>query len=161
MHSVVDTNVLIVANGRDCPQASPKCILSCVRRLEEITQNGTLVIDDAWHIIREYNHKVSQSGQPGVGDAFLRWILTNQYNPQWIEQVPITPMDDDDFAEFPSTPALANFDRSDRKFVAVALTHPQKPPICNAVDSDWRNFHEALVQIGITVEFLCSDVEQR
>jgi hypothetical protein len=155
MHRIVDTNVLIVANGRDCPQASPECILACVQKLREIEQNGTLVLDDAWHIIREYTHKVSPSGQPGLGDAFLRWVLTNQSNPQRIEKVPITPLGDDEFAEFPNSPDLAGFDRSDRKFVAVALTHPQRPPICNAVDSDWRNFHNALLQTGVTVEFLC------
>ncbi len=155
MHSVVDTNVLIVANGRDCPQASPECVVTCARRLQDVQQHGTLVLDDAWHIIREYMHKVSQTGQPGAGDAFLKWVLTNQSNAQCVEKVLITPIGDDEFAEFPSTPTLANFDRSDRKFVAVALTHPQKPPICNAVDSDWRNFHEALVQAGVTVEFLC------
>jgi hypothetical protein len=156
MHRVVDTNVLIVANGRDCPQASPECVVTCAQHLQEIQQHGTLVLDDAWHIIREYMHKVSQTGQPGAGDAFLKWVLTNQSNSQCVEKISITPIGDDEFAEFPSTPTLADFDRSDRKFVAVALTHPQKPPICNAVDSDWRNFHEVLVQAGVTVEFLCT-----
>jgi hypothetical protein len=160
MYSIVDTNVLIVANGRDCPQASPECVLACVRRLRDIEQHGTLVLDDGWHIIGEYKHKVSQTGQPGLGDAFLKWVLTNQSNPQRIEKVSITPIEDEGFAEFPNTPGLEKFDRSDRKFVAVALTHPQKPPICDAVDSDWRNFHEALVQAGVTVEFLCPDLGQ-
>jgi hypothetical protein len=155
MHSIVDTNVLIVANGRDCPQASPECILACVRRLRDIEQGGILVLDDAWHIIGEYKHKVSQTGQPGLGDAFLKWVLTNQSNPQRIEKVSITPIEEEGFAEFPSAPSLEKFDRSDRKFVAVALTHPQKPPICNAVDTDWKEFHAALIEAGITVEFLC------
>jgi hypothetical protein len=155
MHRVIDTNVLIVANERDCSQASPECILASVRRLEDIKQHGTLVIDDKWLIIGEYNHKVSPTGEPGVGDAFLKWVLTNQFNTQCVERVSITPTGDDEFAEFPSTQSLENFDRSDRKFVAVALTHPLRPPICNAVDSDWRNFYNALLQIGVTVEFLC------
>jgi hypothetical protein len=122
MHRVVDTNVLIVANGRDCPQASRECILACVRRLRDIEQHGTLVIDDEWLIIGEYKHKVSQTGEPGVGDAFLKWVLTNQSKLQCVEKVSITPTGDDAFAEFPRTPSLENFDRSDRKFVAVALT---------------------------------------
>jgi hypothetical protein len=155
MHSIVDTNVLIVANGRDCPQASPECILACVRRLRDIEQCGILVLDDGWHIIGEYKRKVSPTGQPGLGDAFLKWVLTNQSNPKRIEKISITPVEDNGFAEFPSTPGLEKFDRSDRKFVAVALTHPQKPPICNAVDADWKEFHAALIEAGIGVEFLC------
>lgn len=158
MHRIVDTNVLIVANGRDCPQASPECIVTCAQHLQQIQQHEVLVLDDAWHIICEYTNKVSSSGQPGPGDAFLKWVLTNQANLQRIEKVSITLIGNDEFAEFPNTPALANFDRSDRKFVAVALTHPQKPPISNAVDSDWRDFYSALTQVGVTVEFLCPEL---
>lgn len=158
MHKVVDTNVLITANGRDCPQASPQCILNCARELQKIQVQHVLVLDNGWHILNEYKHKVNPSGQPGVGDAFLKWVITNQYNPQCCEQVPITPIGDDNFAEFPKTPELQKFDRSDRKFVAVALTHPAKPPIYNAVDSDWREFQEHLTQAGVSVEFLCPEL---
>lgn len=63
------------------------------------------------------------------------------------------------FAEFPDDESLSKFDSSDRKFAAVALTHPEKPPILNAVDSDWKDFETAFKDIGITIIFLCPDYQ--
>jgi hypothetical protein len=68
---------------------------------------------------------------------------------------------DDNFLEFPVDRALKNFDRSDRKFVAVALAHPERPPILQAVDSKWWGFKDALNRNGVRVEFLCPDDLQR
>jgi hypothetical protein len=159
MPVVVDTNVLIVANGRATPQADFTCVTNCVRRLQTIQTHGVLGIDSGWQILSEYKHKVSPSGQPGVGDAFLKWVLTNLQNPNCCQQVQITPIAyQESYVEFPPDVALANFDRSDRKFVAVALTHPGKPPILNAVDSDWRDFYQPLTQSGVQVEFLCPEI---
>jgi hypothetical protein len=67
-----------------------------------------------------------------VGDAFLKWVLTNRTNPKHCEQVRITQIAENDFAEFPRSQSLVGFDPSDRKFVAVALTHPQRPAIAAA-----------------------------
>lgn len=46
MLAVIDTNVLIVANGRESPQASAECILACVHHLQGLVKQGTVVIDD-------------------------------------------------------------------------------------------------------------------
>jgi hypothetical protein len=154
MYRIVDTNVLIVANHK-APQASPECVLSCVQYLNNLRKSDILVIDSDWLIIGEYQRKNSDSGQPGVGDAFLKWVLTNRTNPKHCEQVHITQRAENDFAEFPRSQSLAGFDPSDRKFVAVALTHPQRPAIANAVDSDWRNYEHALAEHGIKIDFLC------
>ena len=51
--------------------------------------------------------------------------------------------------------------RDDRKFIAVACAHPEKPPILQAVDSQWWDFHNAFRQHGVTVEFICEDDIQR
>lgn len=158
MHVIIDTNVLIVANDRNCEQATRPCILNCIRRLEQIRQHGIVVIDKQWRILKEYKDNVHETGQPGVGDAFLKWVLINQANTRYCEQVPITPTADGSFTEFPNDSALAGFDLSDRKFVAVALVHEAKPPILNAVDTDWRNFQEPLKQAGVMVEFLCPEL---
>ncbi len=155
MLAVIDTNVLIVANHKESPQASPDCILSCSHYLQLMTTQGTIVIDDQWHILKEYQHKVSPTGQPGIGDAFLKWVLTNQANPKRCHSVKITDRGEGNFAEFPDDPELGDFDRSDRKFVAVAIVHPHHPPIYNAVDTDWLPVQAALRRYGITVEFLC------
>jgi hypothetical protein len=157
---IVDTNVPIVAN-RKSSQASPQCVRACVKKIQEIQTQHTLLFDDCWLILKEYQNKLSSKGQPGVGDAFLKWVLTNQRNPQRCQFFKITPMPEESFEEFPKDASLAGFDVSDRKFVALALAHPDKPPILNAVDSDWRNFETALNQFGVKVEFLCPELTAR
>ena len=146
----------MVAN-RQAPQASPQCVISCVQRLRRLQECHIVVLDNDWHILREYMAKLRSSGQPGVGDAFLKWVLTYQANPRHCEQVAITVSDDGGFLEFPNDEPLADFDRSDRKFVAVALSHPERPAILNAVDRDWWDYRQALEKHGIIVEHLCPD----
>jgi hypothetical protein len=51
----------------------------------------------------------------------------------------------------------ANFDNSDRKFVAVANAHPDKPEILQATDSKWWGWKDALAKVGITVSFMCPE----
>ncbi|WP_008311810.1 hypothetical protein [Leptolyngbya sp. PCC 6406] len=116
------------------------------------------MIDDRFHILKEYQNKVSPSGQPGVGDAFLKWILTHRGNPNHCHQVSITPTPNGSFKEFPSSPDLQGFDLSDHKFVATALSHPDRPAIFNAVDSDWKQFGPALAAAGVKVKQLCPQI---
>jgi hypothetical protein len=166
MKLIIDTNVPIVANQRSSPQVSTVCVSACVTRLKEIPTQHILVLDNQWQIMREYMQNLHSSGQPGVGDAFLKWVLTNRANPQRCELVPITPINNAPepqmFEEFPhEDDALTHFDPSDRKFVAVALAHPDKPPILNAVDTDWQTHQRALKKYGIQIEFLCPQEMQR
>ena len=58
---------------------------------------------------------------------------------------------------FPRDPDLTNFDPADRKFIAVALVHADKPTILQAVDSKWWNYRETLKQNGVTIDFICED----
>ncbi len=149
---VVDTNVPVVANGRDHP---PGCVQACVERLVGIRDRGTLVLDAGWEIIREYRSHLRSEGQPGVGDAFLKWVLTNWANPARCAMVNLRPHAHRCYEEFPGDPRLAAFDRADRKFVAVARAHQDKPPILQALDSEWWGYRQALLDNGVTVEFLC------
>lgn len=159
MHLVVDTNVPKTANGDATPQATIDCVVACGRKLKELQASHTVVLDDGWHILREYMGQLRSSGQPGIGDAFLKWVLTNQANPLRCVHVPITSTADGrSFVEFPQDPALASFDPSDHKFVAVALAHPANPPILNATDSDWWHHHAALTTHNLRIEYLCPDV---
>jgi len=62
------------------------------------------------------------------------------------------------FEEFPADQALEDdFDPDDRKFVAVANAHPEKPPILEAADSKWLGWEAKLALHGIRLEFLCRD----
>lgn len=160
MKVVVDTNVPKVAN-HETPQASPQCIFTCAKWIQEIQKQHILVLDDGWYILKEYIRQLNSKGQPGVGDAFLKWVLTNLSNSKHCEQVHITEDIHGGYLEFPNDPDLGNFDPSDRKFVAVALTHIEHPPILNAVDTDWWNHRVTLERHGIRIKFLCPDYMNR
>ena len=49
----------------------------------------------------------------------------------------------------------------DTNVPTVALTHPQKPPILNATDTDWWHYHLVLAPHRVQIEFLCPDAMQR
>ena len=160
MMVVVDTNVVVVANGRS-EQASSDCVETCGERLEEIMRGEkTLVLDNRWIILREYMQNLRSNGAD-VGDRFLGWILVNKDDR--CDLVSITSVDgsDNEFEEFPPDPALKDFDPADRKFVAVALAHSERPPILQAVDSQWWDFRDAFRRNSVTVEFICEDDIQR
>ena len=154
MMVIVDTNVAVVANG-ESGQASKECEQTCINRLERIMDGEkNLVLDENWKILREYSRNLHSSGHD-VGDRFLRWVLNNRTTQ--CDLVSITPIEgsETEFEEFPKDPELEKFDPDDRKFVAVARAHCEKPPILQAVDSGWLNFRDALSRHGVTVEFIC------
>lgn len=150
---VVDVNVPIVANGH-APQADLNCVSACVDVLQQIVQDGIIVLDDGMRILSQYLDYLSPSGQPGLGDAFMQWVWENRAVSTKCELVALTPVGND-FQEFPNNPALANFDSSDRVYVAVALASAQNPEVLNAVDPDWWQHRVALEQHGVRLVFLC------
>ena len=161
MAVIVDTNVAVVANGQSL-QASPNCVDTCINRLEKIIRGEEkLVLDNRWIILSEYIRNLRSSGEPGAGDRFLLWLLRNK--DKQCDLVSITPIDDseNEFEEFPDDPALDEFDLADRKFIAVACAHLERPPILQAVDSKWLSFHDAFLHNGVRVEFICKEDIQR
>lgn len=154
MKAVIDTNVLLVANGQHA-DVSTECEKACVQRLQNMEKNGITVIDNNFRILGEYLHKTSLNPPKGVGDVFLKWLLRRAGNPQHVEQVSLTELAADTFIEFPDAALEALFDAPDRKFAAVANAHPDKPPIFQAADCKWLDWWPALQAKGIRVEFIC------
>jgi hypothetical protein len=155
---VIETNVPVAANGF-ADHVSSACVVKCLRCLERIHASGIVVLDDGGRILGEYTRHLNRSGQPGAGDFFMKWIWLNQSVPERCEQVRITPLvnDPENFSEFPTDSRLESFDRSDRKFVAVAKASQKRPAILNATDTDWWDHRVALAENGVVVEFLCPD----
>ena len=157
---VVDTNVPLVANGK-AEQAGLKCEDACVRKLIQVQAERRTLVDDKQLIFKEYLNRLSLSGQPGLGDAFFKWLWENQANPQHCRIVPVTFHDGRGFEEFPDSARLSSFDRSDRKFVAVALASGSSPELLNATDTDWWHDRQALEENGVNVVFLCPELMER
>ncbi|MGD9582262.1 MAG: hypothetical protein AB7V26_01140 [Lysobacterales bacterium] len=151
---MIDTNVLLVANGahRD---VSAECQTACVQRLLAQQQGGVTVIDDEHRILSEYLKRTHPNQPKGVGDAFLKWLLQNQHNSTRVHQVALNEVSGNTYAEFPGKALQARFDASDRKFAAVAHAHPDKPPVWQAADCKWLEWWHELLAEGVKVEFLC------
>ena len=153
---VIDTNVLLVANGQH-DDVSPQCMQRCIEHLLLVQRQGKVVIDDAYHLLQEYRHKTSLHPAKGVGDVFLKWLLRNIGNAALVETVSIHETAPDEFAEFPVPELQSAFDASDRKFVAVAAAHPARPPIWQGADCKWLHWWPQLAAAGTRVEFLCPE----
>ena len=149
---VVDTNVPIVANGC-APQADDQCRSSCVGKLGYLMKQGTVAIDDKGAILKEYIDNFSRSGGGSVGDQFFIHVINHQYDETRVQRVAVTPIDDErrSFEELPEN----TLDRSDRKFLAVAVS--AEAVVLNATDSDWgeRKELELMDGLGVEVEQLC------
>ena len=167
MTVIVDTNVAVVASkdsdelSEDDP--SMECVTTCVEKLEQINNDEMkLVLDRERRIIDEYRRNLESMNRFSMGFQFYRWVERNWTNPERCDLVEIRPVNglEINFEEFPDDPSLADFDDDDRKFVAVACAHPERPTIWQAVDGKWRDFLDALHQNGVTVEYLCKDYVQ-
>lgn len=157
---VVDTNVAKIANLAIQPDSDSdvplECIYACIEALKQVTDEKGLVIDAGDEIFTEYRNNLSMKGQPGVGDAFMKWVYTHQWSLPEDQRVNIT-KNGDSYEEFPDHDNLNDFDRSDRKFVAVANAHPSKPAIVEATDSKWWGWKDALSECGICVQYVCEE----
>lgn len=157
---IVDTNVPKTANLATQPNpdsdVSDECVLACIEAVEHVIKKRGLIIDTGDEIFDEYRQQLSMRGQPGVGDRFIKWVHDNRWSLPDSDRVAIS-RNGDSYDQFPAHNGLKNFDRSDRKFVAVANAHPEKPPILQATDSKWWGWKDTLAKVGITVHFLCPE----
>lgn len=154
MKAVIDTNVLLVANGQHA-DVSEDCVIECVQRLQAMQKTGVTVIDDGFRILGEYQNKTQLTPPKGVGDVFLKWLLRQTGNPGRVQQVALTETAPNCFSEFPDPALEPAFDAPDRKFAAVAYAHPDKPVVWQAADCKWLDWWSALSAKGVAVEFLC------
>jgi hypothetical protein len=157
---IVDTNVPKTANLADNPanisDELVRCVQICVEAIDHVMNTGNLVMDSKDEIYNEYISNLCLSGRKGFGNAFMKWVHDNRWNFPDVDRVTIT-KNGGSYNEFPDHDGLAQFDNSDRKFIAVSNAHPDKPPILQATDSKWWGWKDALTEVGITVHFLCSD----
>lgn len=148
---VVDTNVLVVANGRDT-HASQKCQLATIEALQSVKDTDSLILDTGRRILDEYRKHCVYSGEPGVGDQFFIWAFNQQAG---LRSVSLVENEERGFDEFPDDPTLATFDPDDRVFVAVSIAAGIDNIILNAVDSDYIIHQDGLEAAGVHVEELC------
>ncbi|MGW8527591.1 hypothetical protein [Nocardiopsis sp. NPDC055824] len=152
--SVVDTNVLIAANGRRT-HVSRECSDQAVDFLEHCTQGAVVVVDNLGRILSEYEDYCNYSGQPGVGDHFFLYVHRRQASQNAVVAVEVPVSEDGDFLDIPDS--LQDFDPSDKKFVAVVLADKCESQVVNCSDSDWLHAFVELEGAGVRVFQLCPE----
>jgi len=157
---IVDTNVVLVANGQH-QGVSRASVATCAVRLQAIMNGKRLVIDDRYRIVGEYQNKTKPNTGNRAGDEFVKWVLRNTRATERVHRVELTAHPQRGFVTFPDDKGLTKFDEPDRKFVAVACAHGDFPPILQATDSKWLGWNDALLRHGVIVEFICRDDIER
>ncbi len=153
--ALVDTNVLLVANGQH-ERMGMACKARCGWVLEQMKKHR-VVVDQPQEIVGEYRHKARANGQ-GLGDQFLKHVLENLGNQERVRRVPINRDEQalKGYREFPDHPGLQDFDADDAKFVAAAKAAGDAP-ILEAADSKWLGWAGSLWACGVEVQFVCQE----
>lgn len=155
---IIETNLALVASG-ECDQASEACVAECQKRLRCVIEGAaTLALDTGGHILAEYKKQLSASGEPRLGDRFLKWVYNNQWS-DGCTRVDVVSKDDAgcEYAELDDLKGIEGFDSDDRKFLATAVVGGSRMRLLNAVDSDWLDFKAPIEAAGVNLEFVCGE----
>jgi hypothetical protein len=114
------------------------------------------VLDSGREILTEYGKKLALiKGQKGIGYEFWKWLVNARLSHSSCEVVLLKADNVKGYEQFPDHEGLKEFDASDRKFVAVAAAHRNKPEIVQAGDSKWWGWKHSLSECGIELNLPC------
>jgi predicted nucleic acid-binding protein len=149
--AVVDTNVLVAANGWDT-HVDMVCQLSCVEELSRMRREEVVCVDDKGLIMREYERRTAHKGQARPGTVFYKHVWQQMGDSSRIRLISVEPRDAEgrDFRD-PVLPA--NNLKKDAKFLAVAVKG--NAAIVNAADSDWAEHRDLTDRLEVQVRQLC------
>lgn len=150
MIGILDTNVLIVANGQ-LSISDVDCELAAVQLIDRVRSQGAFGLDRTGLILTEYGRNLDRSKPLKAGAQ----LLIDLFNYQRVQHFDITEDATRGFVEFPADPALLDFDRSDKKFVAVALVAGATHELSVATDWDFWNHRVALASNQVNLNFIC------
>ena len=150
---VIDTNVLLVASAAHpySPFSETHVPVELRERVFDwlaefrADAGSLLALDMAMEIYREYRNRLTDQ------DYGLQVVHERMATARLVE----IGFDGDGWALVPGV--CDGLDRSDRKFLAVALDDPTTISIVNAADTDWLEISECLAATGARVVQLLPD----
>ena len=153
-YEVVDTNVLVVAEGKRTG-AGALCQKRAAEKPVSVQNNRSLVVDTSMEILRKYQRALTRhEGEPGPSQHFYVWVASSGDH----KLVQLHPHPQRGFEAFPADPRLETFDRDDRKFVAAAIASGRnETQVVNAVDSDYSLHRAAFEEAGVSIQELCPE----
>jgi len=147
---IIDTNIIIAANGETDHLTKPEKD-KCKQFIASLFNNSIISFDLQGEIFYEYFKYVNRSGQPNIGDVFVKYLWDRQNNSNHCEKVDIERNKKGIYKQFNKKEDLLDFDSNDQKFIAVHIGSKKNPVICNASDSDWENSKALLMKYNINV----------
>lgn len=160
---ILDTNVPAKASTppEACPPEELEIQKSCMEYIRDLTHNTDrkLVLDLEHEIWNEYHNNVIQNSN--IGKIFFRWLY--EYYPTILPQdhIKMTRNAEGQYITYPYDEETKSFDENDKKFVALANAHPEKPPIIEGTDGKWLGYEAAFAKYGIHIEFLDRDYARK
>jgi hypothetical protein len=133
------------------PSEHPNALTeACELLLETIIASGDVVATDAaGEIVEEYFNQLSWSGQPTLGDVFAKWV----FDVRWSQRESIVDTKPEGQHRYGVLEGDdADFDPSDRKFVAVAKV--ARATVHQATDTKWLDWSTALARHGVSVSWV-------
>lgn len=160
---ILDTNVPVKASVSPavCPPDELEMQKACMEYMGKLiqTRNTRLVLDLDYEILKEYRNNVCKNSPMGM--LFLTWL--NNYLGTILSEdfIKLEKNESGQYIDYPYDEDTKDFDESDKKFVALANVHAEKPPIIEAADGKWLGYENAFAKYGIHIEFLDRNYAQR
>ncbi len=154
---IIDANVALLAGTpvSRIPADQLVCARECMRFIRDFINNpeSRLVLDDEGRILKEYRNANNVGEAPNLATMFSIWAHQHLA----MESQDFIHLDEiaqNEYKEYPDDDQLKAFDPPDRKYIALAYKHPEKPPIVEASDSKWWGIKEALKKYKIELVFI-------
>ena len=153
---ILDTNVPAKAavSPATCPPEELKMQKACMEYIGELVKSKEkkLVLDLDHEIWKEYHNNVCNSSN--IGKIFFRWLYEYYATISPEDHIKLNKGSDGKYVDYPYDVETQGFDESDKKFVALANAHQEKPPIIEAADGKWLGYEQSFAKYGIHIEFL-------
>ena len=161
MKCIIDTNVQLLAGTpvSEIPDDQVECAQCCIKFINSFidSPDSKLVLDTGSRVLKEYKQVFKKfHGERSLATEFFNWVcryLTSAISED--DYICLNEVNENCFKEYPPHENLKNFDPPDRKFIALANAHKEKPPIIEGADSKWWSIKDSLLECGISVSFLC------
>lgn len=160
---ILDTNVPVKASvlPESCCVNELVMQKKCMEYINDLvnSKDSKIVLDMDFEILNEYRNNVSDKSN--MGKIFFRWLYNYYSHIQPEDNIKLVKDECGKYLKFPYDKDTKSFDESDKKFIALANAHREKPPIVEAADGKWLGYEEAFAKYGITIEFIDRDYAQK